>query len=323
MIVAGVDEAGYGPLLGPLVVGCCAFEIEDAKADQEPPCIWKKLNTCVSKKRSKDGRKIHVNDSKQVYSPSAGLKELERSVLALLAASDALPADFNACLARVAAATAKELTESPWYHPAEDEPFPLSQDALSVRLIANAVRERMNATGTRCVHLAAHVATERRLNRLFHATGNKSDVLFSESARHLDHLLNHFGQRDLVIFCDRQGGRSHYGRLLRLMFEQWDLAIVAEEDGRSEYELSQNGHRVRLLFREKAETACLPVAVASMLSKYLREGLMRRFNHFWLRHAPGVQPTAGYYTDGQRFLKDIDAARKELGVQENELVRSR
>lgn len=28
MILAGLDEAGYGPLLGPLVVGCCAISVD-------------------------------------------------------------------------------------------------------------------------------------------------------------------------------------------------------------------------------------------------------------------------------------------------------
>ena len=64
-------------------------------------------------------------------------------------------------------------------------------------------------------------------------------------------------------------------------------------------------------------------AVGSMVAKYLREALMRRFNAYWRQHAPDVAPTAGSYTDGLRFLGDVAEARRRLGVRDEDLIRAK
>ena len=332
MILAGIDEAGYGPLLGPLVVGCCAFQITDGDANADAlPCLWKRLRKLVSKNRTKNGKRLHINDSKLVYSSGMGVKELERSILAILATmqAEAASADAIVCdeldtlLTRVASHAVTDLRGYPWYLPYPGERFPLEQDLTPIRLFANALRAEMEKAHLRCIHLAARVVPERQFNQMLDATRTKGSALFSTAVVHLDHLIRTYGDQGLVIFCDRQGGREHYGQLLRLMFEDWSLEVTRELDGRSEYKLLRGDDVVRIIFCEKAEAQCMPVALASMLSKYLREALMGRFNAYWQAMLPELTPTAGYYGDGSRFLQDIDAKRRELGIDDAQLIRSR
>jgi hypothetical protein len=72
----------------------------------------------------------------------------------------------------------------------------------------------------------------------------------------------------------------------------------------------------------KAE-ACLPVALASMASKYLRELAMRALNDFWGRRLTGLRPTAGYPSDARRFKTDIATVQAELQIDEHVLWRAK
>ena len=58
-----------------------------------------------------------------------------------------------------------------------------------------------------------------------------------------------------------------------------------------------------------------------MVSKYVRELLMLEFNQFWQQHVPGLQPTAGYPGDSQRFFQAIRPALQRLGLEKEKVWR--
>ena len=93
MIYAGVDEAGYGPLLGPLCVGASAFRVAEGAAAMsardgsppKPPDLWTMLARGVCRKPTDRRRRVAVADSKKLKSAVRHpLVHLERGVLAFL-----------------------------------------------------------------------------------------------------------------------------------------------------------------------------------------------------------------------------------------------
>jgi ribonuclease HII len=71
------------------------------------------------------------------------------------------------------------------------------------------------------------------------------------------------------------------------------------------------------------ETHSMPVALASMFSKYVRELYMEIFNRWWKPHAPHVKRTAGYAADAKRWLKETAEVRAKLGIPDEALVRQK
>ena len=110
---------------------------------------------------------------------------------------------------------------------------------------------------------------------------------------------------------------------LQRMFAGYNFRIIDESESLSAYSLTNQAQRANIFFYVHAEQSQLPVALASMVSKYVRELYMILFNRFWAQRLPGLKPTAGYYTDGRRFSDDIDVAVRKLGIDEQILYRCR
>ena len=258
VILAGVDEVGYGPLLGPLVVGRSAARVP-AEADGVPD-LWKLLKPAVSVTRDRAGRRLHVADSKKVYSPSkaaVGLRELERTALAFAQVAGTATGDLDALLAAADPAAAAEARQIDWYAPppGDAEKHPAEADAASVAIAANALRHACDAAGVTVLPPRAAVAFEPRYNRMCDALRNKSAVVQSLAAGLIAELLDADDPTPLLFVCDRQGGRTRYGPFLRQMFAEWELSVESEADARSDYRLTRGGRVARIIFAEKGRVA--------------------------------------------------------------------
>ena len=261
-------------------------------------------------------------DSKKLYSRSKGVGVLEKTALSFMRLAGRGTADLSELLKSLRSNGAEQMKDYPWYRERMVE-LPSSADAADISVCTNGLRAEAGRKGIKFLGAGSQILLAGKYNELVETTRNKAAVMSGLTGVFLSELAQRYADKELTVFVDKQGGRMHYRPFLQQCFSDWELRIIEEDKDASVYQLNKGKLSWQIQFETKSETKHLPVALASIYAKYVRELFMKLLNAYWAEQVQGLEPTAGYYTDGKRFLNDIDSACKKLGTPMNMLVRSR
>lgn len=318
IVLVGIDEAGFGPILGPLVVSSSAFLLPHHLLTTD---LWQILRRSVGDRRKRLAGRLLITDSKKAYSRSLGIKHLERTVLTALQCLGKEPATLTELLALLCPGCLERLSDYPWYRGVGS--YHLSVEAADKAIASEVLADDLSSNGIELLELKSYCLDVAYYNKMVSSVRNKASVLFTATCRLIKNAFDNCPGDCLQILVDRQGGRVRYRKILQRMFPDMELKILRESPTNSSYELQAGGKYLRLHFAVGADGRFLPVSLASMVSKYIRELLIGSMNRYFAGFGTDLKPTAGYWKDGLRFIEDLKTNLPGVEVDNNQLIRCR
>ncbi|MFZ1864915.1 MAG: hypothetical protein WAU39_11880 [Polyangiales bacterium] len=299
MLVLGVDENGLGPVLGPLVATSVVLEMPR----------YERSSLCQR------GLSLGLTDSKETG--RFGQMQFAESVaLGLLAgqgggrapesADAVLEQVFREGRSRLRACCPDEPTAAQCW--AVDLPLPIfgGDPAAGQELLDKLV----GRSSLRIVGVRSRVACAGVLNAERAAGKHKFDVdfdLFEDliASTHTSH------GEPLLAICGMIGGiRDYASRFSR--FDRDRIQHVPGRRGQRRYAVQGVGE---IRFEIDADARHLPVALASIVGKYVREICMRRIGEFYRRGDPELGFVSGYRDPvTKRFIEATALLRKRFGI---------
>ncbi len=325
-ILIGMDEAGYGPHFGPLAVAATAWEVPDegsrfrvqgsgdreyaatnghndgsaavlaarpgsgttrlATTEKQADCVdlYRLLRNIVGK--SVNERRIAIADSKALFHPGLGLRQLERGVHAVLYSIEQRHCCWSDIVHYCRADPDGHYRRACWPN-GFDCALPVDAAATELTRLAARLARACEASQVRPLFIRARLVFPAQFNELVDYYGSKGGALSHVTVGLLREVVDDLfpaaeAASPVFAVCDKHGGRNYYTALLQHHFSEHWIEPVFESHAESRYEWGPDESRVRVTFRMNGERF-LPTALASMTAKYLRELAMRAFNEFWAR----------------------------------------
>ena len=296
MLVIGIDENGLGPLLGPLVVTGTVFESDDYDVER-----FSRLA----------GPDLPAADSKVLFSrrsPAAG----ERAIRSWIELLDCRAGTFA------------ELVEDvclplpfPVPCPGGVKPIPCEPAGIDLPLWAKpdantvpvTVKDRFNKAGVEPKSVGSFMMCAGAFNHALQKPDANKMRLDFELMMKLAMKLTRSERGESIVLCGKIGSTMRYGR----WFESMNLSVdevIRESRKVSTYRVGGIGE---ISFIRDGDSIHLPISVASMVGKYLRELAMERINNTlgW-----NAKMRASGYRDKitARFVEQTVDTRRDEGL---------
>jgi ribonuclease HII len=280
---SGIDEAGYGPLLGPLAIVSVSVAADEG----------------VDPTRALRRARLGIKDSKEVHTPGEIVAIETVALAAVQWLTGAIPETAASLFALLGESLADRV----------DKPWMLAAETLRLPIAATRIKT-WRVPGLAPLAVSGRLIQPCRFNRLIHSGINKADLELIFVRELLQGLPETDAERRTVI--DRLGGRRYYGAFLHETWPTAAIAIVSEEVDASRYRLAAGPIAHEIAFCVEGERESALTAMASCVAKYAREVHMHLFNTYWLSVRPDLRPTAGYTTDARRWLAALGEASLAL-----------
>jgi hypothetical protein len=185
------------------------------------------------------------------------------------------------------------------------------------------LRDRLTSKPLEPVDGSWHIAGVRsvvlgpeRFNRRLAILESKARVHFTAFRELLAHAWDLAADgRPTTIQGDKHGGRHYYFEGLVEAFAGTWIDRGPEGPELSQYTLRGSGRTMSLSLSPRADGRHGLVALASIVSKTIREVWMDVFNAYWICRLDGLRRTAGYPGDAMRFRSEIEPLARARGLE--------